>query len=903
MEWVMSSAPGILTTKIHIPPARPSLVARPRLTARLNEGSGRPLTLVSAPAGYGKTTLLSEWCATKRGRDTPLAWLSLDNEDNDPSRFLTYLLAALGTLRPGLGATALAALQSAHPAPINAILTSLIGDLSEMDRPFLLVLDDYHLITAHPVHEAAAFVLDHLPASMHVVILTRADPPLPLARLRARNQLTEIRSADLRFTTEEVATFVAQSLETRLSSRQIADLEQRTEGWIAGLQLAVLSLLEHRGEDVSDFIAAFTGSHRYIVDYLVDEVLDRQSPSARSFLLQTSILHRLSGPLVETLTGQADGQGMLEQLEQANLFLIPLDNERRWYRYHQLFSDVLQSRLRQSQPEQRPDLYLRAARWCEQEGMTSEAFEYALAAGDLNQAARLAEVCALTMLNRGELRTLSEWIAGLPEEVVRPRPRLCLAYARAVSLTVGTPSLVERYLQFVEETASAGAPPADVADLLGQVAAVRANIAVSLGDNNRAIGLCAQALQGLSESNTALRAYIALMQADASWTMGDGVLARRALEEAATLGWATGDVHMALTSVNYLARVLVAHGELRHARELYENALRSASEAGMLGLPAACAIHVGLGILLWEVNDEPAALQHLKEGMELAARADDTDSLIFGYATLARIYVSNGNNDQALQTMWKAEQVAHDSHMARDRYRVAARQASLRWAMGDIPEAKRWSQELTRNVEEYSRSSPLPPLSPLRVSEQITRARVLIAQSFFPEAMQVLAPLLGSLRAAGRNRAVIEVLALQAMAFQGQGNVHQATTSLAGALSLAEPEGFVRLFLDEGEPMRELLRHAGSQGLSPRYVARLLAAYPHHPGSPPAEGQPLIEPLSARELEVLRLLTDGRSNEEIAAELVLATGTVKKHVSNIFGKLNVRSRTQCVARARDLHLL
>jgi LuxR family maltose regulon positive regulatory protein len=907
---IKSSMPIVeIATKFYFPPARQSLVRRPRLVQRLDRGTHQPLVLISAPAGYGKTTLLSEWYAGP-GRDGPLAWLTLDPEDNDPIRFFTYFILALRRLKPGLGEMALSALQSPVPPAPRIILSGLINDLCEIPPPFVLVLDDYHVIEEIAIHQGITFLLDHLPSAMHLVLLTRADPPLPLARLRARNQICEIRTADLRFTPPEVEAFLNQEMKLGLSGDSIQQLELSTEGWIAGLQLAALSMQGR--SDIQAFISSFTGSYHYIADFLVEEVLDRQPAAVKDFLLKTCVLERMNAGLCDALTSPGSAQAMLEKLEHNNLFIIPLDDQQNWYRYHHLFADLLQNRLWREHPELVPDLYKRAADWSSQNSLVPEAIKYAMAGTDFDQASVLLERQIPQMQRSGELKTLAGWLGRLPDDLLRQRPYLSIAYAWALAYSSGAPDKVEHLLQNASQVIGTRSPSAEARDLLGQIACIRANVAVFLGDNPLAIQLCAQAESMLAEENTSLRSYTALMEGDAYWMMGDGESAQRALDVAIRLSRNDNDLQTALTALNYQARLMVAHGKLRQAKGIYEEALQFANAAGGAQWPACGVILVGLGMLHWEQNDPGPALDCLTKGLQLAIQADDIDSLLFGYTALARVYRACGEVNQANRMLENAGRLTQETKLARDRYRVAARQAGIMLESGNLQEALQWSEELTRCVAEYSQHSASAELSPMRIADQIMQARIKLAQGMPGIAEQILSVLLPPLEASGRWRSVIEALALQAMACQAQGEMELAIRFLTRALQIAAPEGFVRLLVDEGKPVELLLHRIRAQSASMQaYVVRLLKAFEPLTLQPEVyETRPetlsqsqLIEPLSERELEVLGLVSQGYSNQDIARQLVIAVGTVKRHTANIFTKLDVRNRTEAVARARQLNLL
>jgi LuxR family maltose regulon positive regulatory protein len=892
----------LLTTKLYIPPIRPELVPRPHLIERLNEGLHRKLTLISAPAGFGKTTLLSEWVADC---GWPVAWISLDEGDNDLTRFLAYLIAALQSVDGNIGQGLLAALQSPGAVNVEAVLTTLLNEIADLPDSFILILDDYHLIEAQPIHQALTFLLDHLhplPGGMHLVIATRVDPPLPLARLRSRGQLTELRTADLRFTPDEAAAFLNQVMGLGLSAEDVAVLEVRTEGWIVGLHMAALSMQGRDKEHIAGFVASFTGSHRYSLDYLTGEVLLQQPESVQTFLLRTSILDRLTGSLCDAVTGQSDGQTMLKLLEAANLFIVPLDDERRWYRYHHLFANLLRRQLSKTQPDLLPALHLQASDWYGKTGLVGEAVSHALAAEDVERAARLVERRALAMIFLGELTTLVGLLDALPDEVVRSRPWLCIAHAWAL-VFAGLLDGVELRLEGAEtaldrfgDARRAEGPVLSTVEgrhIAGHISAIRAYVAALRGDMSRAAELTREALEQLPEEDLAVRGLSAgLLGSVLRWS-GDLVAAAQALANAIAITQAASDSHTTVEALNNLAAVQLAQGQLHKTVATCQDALLLAGEYVKRGgrpLPSAGSGYYLMSQVLREWNDLEAALRHAREGIELCEQWGWSEGLAFGYRRLARALQAIGDIDGAHEAIQKARQAASDlspwfgAHMA-------AHQARLWMAQGNLTAASRW-------VRESGLSADDEPDHQYMVEYSIL-VRVLIAQGKLDEALGLLARLLEMAEVAGAILVVIEILALQAMALQAQGKDVQALTALERALSLAEPEGYVRIFIDEGAPMAALLRTVASRGIALDYVGKLLAALGET--APPVT--PLAEPLSERELEVLRLLAAGLSNREIAAELFLAVGTVKKHTSNIYSKLNVSKRTRAVARARELGLL
>lgn len=892
----------LLTTKLHLPPARPAarLVPRPRLNARLDELP--PLTLISAPPGFGKTTLVSEWLASTHH---PAVWLSLDDDDNDPFRFFTYLVATLQTLKAEVGETSLALLRSPQPTALTAVLAALINDLAMFTTPFALVLDDYHVIAAHSIHEALTFLLDHLPPPMRVILIARADPPLPLARLRARDQLTELRADDLRFTPDEAAMFLHDVMHLNLTVADIAALEARTEGWVTGLQLAALSM---RGrDDVVGFISAFSGSHRHILDYLAEEVLRRQPEDILLFLLQTSILDPLSGPLCDTVvgqvTGQAGSQAMLESLERANLFIIPLDEERRWYRYHHLFAEVLRHHLQQTHPERISELHHRASVWYEAGGFVAEAVDHALAAHEAGRAAQLIEQAAQEFLGRGEVTTLQQWLQSLPEDAVRARPRLSVTYAWVMALQ-GQAQPLENWLEAAEQGLTDEASTQSEG-LRGEVTALRALVALNQQDLPRVITLCEQALQRLPAESAWSRGFIAFNLANAYKLSGNLTEAMRTFAEAIALGQAANNRLLTFFSLTSLADLQETRGQLHNAAATLRQAQQLTTDRAGRATPLASFALFGLSKLSREWNDLETADHYLQQAMELGHQVGFglEGLLIDCLITLTLVRRGQGDVSGAQAAIQEAAQRAQAWNRPEVIVRVGAFEARLWLAQGQVEPALRWAQAAGLRVD--------GELTDWLEIEYATLARVLAAQGKPGEALHVLERVRQQAEAAGHIGRTIEALALEALTYQALNDM-AAMTTLERALSLAEPEGYTRIFLDEGGPMRRLISDLRLKigNLQWRaYADKLLVAFgpsvtlPTPTGHPQFRIQNLVEPLSDRELEVLRLVAAGYSNPEIAEKLIVSTGTIKTHVNNIYRKLEVKNRTQAAARARELGLL
>ncbi len=910
LRGVVMAGP-LLETKLHVPRWRRSLVARPRLSERLSRGAESALTLLSAPAGFGKTTVLAEWLAAAPANGRSVAWLSLDQRDNDPALFWTYLVAALKTAAPGEGAGALSLLQPPQP-PDEAGLVALLNDLDAISDDVVLVLDDYHVIDARDVQDGMAFLLEHLPPQIHLVIASRTDPSLPLARLRARGELAEMRAADLRFTPGEAAAYLNGVMGLALTAADVAALEGRTEGWIAALQLAALSLQGR--EDVAAFIDGFAGDDRYIVDFLAEEVLQRQPGPVQHFLLQTSILDRLSGPLCDAVTGQDGGRAMLAALERGNLFLVPLDDRRRWYRYHQLFADVLHARLLDEQPDDVPDLHRRASAWHEQNGEPSEAIRHALAAADFDRAADLVELAIPAMLRSRQETAVLGWLKLLPDEVVRIRPVLNVGFAGAL-LAGGEFEGVEARLRDAEQwldratgiRQGSHAPAAEmvVVDdaefrrLPAEIELYRAAQALVRGDGPGTVRHARQALE-LSPADDHLgRASAAALTGLASWASGD--------LEAGHLGYAecmaglrrAGHIADTFGCAIALADIRRTQGRLGEAMRTYEQALQRAPQQDGPVLRGTADMYVGMSEVYRERDDLPAAMQQLLRSQDLGEHTGLPQNRYRWRVAMARIREAEGDLGGALDLLNEAERLYVGDFFPNVRP-VPALKARVRVARGELGEALGWARERGLSVAD--------DLSYLREFEHITLARVLLAryaeehaERSIQEATRLLERLLRAAEEGQRTGSVIEILVLQALAHQARDDIPAALASLRRALTLAEPESYVRIFADEGPPLASLLRAAAKQRIAPGYVRRLLGAVNKTQDSAPAS-QGLIEPLSERELEVLRLLGTDLRGPEIARELIVSLNTVRTHTKNIYAKLGVNNRRAAVRRARELDL-
>lgn len=875
---------NILQTKLYMPRIRPSLVPRPHLITKLNGGLHRKLTLLSAPAGFGKTTLVSEWIA---GCDQPFAWLSLDKSDSDLIHFLTYLIAALQTHRSSLGHKAAGMLALPQPPPAESILTTLINEIVTVQDEFALVLDDYDVLNAPLIDRAVDFLLQHLPKQMHLVITTRQDPNLSLSQLRARGLLTELRTADLRFTVEETAVFLQKVTGLTFSAHEIAVLERRTEGWIAGLQLAAVSM---RGQnDVHEFIETFAGDARYIADYLVDEVLQHQPEHIRSFLIQTSILERLSGSLCDAVTNQSEGELLLERLELSNLFITPLDNKRQWYRYHRLFAEMLQTRLKNEvERASVAALHERASVWFEANGFLSEAIEHALATPNYERAARLVEQIAdQAMYRTGEAAALARWLNELPDSVAIARPGLLLIQGW-MALWMTRPDAVDECLD---------ALPRDSlpTNLMGQVATLRAQVAGQRGDVEETISHAASALTLLGAEERRLRGLALSALGNAYRDKGQVRLAAEVFQEAAAVFQAAELIIPSLIALTRQGQLLQLQGQLPQALTIYEQAIHLASDHQAGQLPAAGGLYIGLGELYWEWHDLAQAARMVQKGIVLCRQwSGFADETIMGLLTLAGIRQTRGEYGKGLDAVREAQAVVDTFQMSSWQPLVKMQRAHILLAQGNLAAAK---AQLPDELEH------LPRLQQER--RQIALARLRLAQGRPDTALALLIPWMASAELEGRIAPLIEMLVIGALAYRQQTLLQKALTLLQQAVEMAEPSGFIRPFISKDETMLSLLHQLARRatGHTLTYIGQLLAASQIQPPPPPPPGvEPLREPLTERQLEVLQLMAAGLSNQEIAETLVIAVSTVKRHINHLYGKLAVKNRLQAVERARALQL-
>lgn len=876
----------ILATKLYVPRPRPKVVTRPRLIERLNEGLHHKLTLISAPAGFGKTTLISEWVADCQ---RPVAWLSLDEADSDPTRFLSYLIAVLQTIVVNIGERAKGALQAPQPLSTETVLTSLLNEVAAISDNFIVVLDDYHLVDSEQIDHALEFLIERLPPQMHLVIATREDPDLPLARLRARDQVTELRAADLRLTFSEAAEFLNQTMGLNLSGENIIALETRTEGWVAGLQLAAISMQVQK--DASNFIQSFTGSHHFVMDYLVEEVLGQQPDLVQRFLLHTSILDRLCGPLCDDLLLDPvpSGQATLEYLEHANLFLIPLDNERRWYRYHHLFADLLRQRLHQSLVDV-TELHNRASQWYEDHGLPVEAFHHATCANDIERAERLIEGEGMPLQFRGAGAPILNWLKSLPRATLDARPSLWVTYASTL-LFGGRHTAVEQTLKAAEAALTAapqGIEKEDKSkDLVGRIASMRATLAVIDHDVETIISQSQRALEYLHPANLPVRTATTWTLGYAYQLQGDRAAASQAYNEVIDISKSYGNSIYTIAAILNLGQIQEADNQLPLATGTYTRVLELAGDPPQR---MASEAFLGLARIYYEWNDLDRAQEQGRQCLQLTQQMETISTSASYSIFLARLRLAQGDIVSAVATLEEAEEFVRRNNFMFMLPEVATIQVLTLLRQGNLTAAA-----------DLAKTHKLP----------ISQARVFLAQGESSAALAVLEPWLNQVDAKGWSDERLKVKLLQAVAHHAQGDKEEALQVLSEVLKLAKPGGFIRIFVDEGLPMFRLLSEAAGQGLMPDYIGKLLAGFKverqgsasksHHVA--PVSSQSLIEPLSERELEVLRLLGTELSGPEIARRLIVSLSTMRTHTQNIYSKLGVNNRRAAVRRAQELNLL
>jgi LuxR family transcriptional regulator, maltose regulon positive regulatory protein len=898
-EYPSALEPGrlLLRTKFYAPPKRGDQIARPRLLELMNSGLDKALILVSAPAGYGKTTLVSSWLNAIK---LPSAWLSLDGGDNDPMRLFQYLLGTLVPLVPGIEADLFGMLQAVPPVPFDTMINCLVNGLVANFSPLVLVLDDFHVIHSEITLKIFSYLLEHLPPQMHLVIITRTDPPLPLSRLRVRNQLLDIRADRLRFTQAETAAFLNDAMGLTLTAGDLAAMETRTEGWIAGLQLAALSM--QGCKDIHGFVSAFTGSHHYVMDYLAEEVLKLQPKEVTYFLLLTSILDCLCGPLCEAVagpdaTGPVDGQAMLEALEEMNLFVLPLDDQRHWYRYHHLFTDVLRKRLEQQFPGLLPELHRRASIWYEQNAFLAESIQESLSAGDKDRAARLIEQNGCLLLISGEVTTLLNW-ANAIEFQSEAHPWLAIQKAWALALT-GDLDRVEPTLAAPEKLLSPLEPTVEVRTMRGTIAAARAHLANSRGDTQSAAEFARDALGQLpdcSEISQSIRSVATSILGDASWINGNLEEASRAYAEAVRIGREAGNLHMVIIANSNLGDILLEQGQLGQAAETYIRALQLAVRPDGQRSPLAGKLYAGMGRIAYARDQLGDADKYIHQCIDLCRQWGDIELQAIANAMLARLEHIRGNAEAAREAIRRAEQLAGERPLSPRRSIQLDEELARFWlAQGNLGKLSQRVQKSSQAVEDR--------IPYQREPEYVIWLRELLARNDGKTAMPLSERLLEQAESAGRMSLVLEILILQALAFQRKKDSEHAQTALERALALAQAEGYVRPFLEEGDAMTRLLCQVQTSQVGSGYAAELLARIGQSKGMTQPSMQLLTEPLTAREVEVLRLIEAGCSNQDIAGRLVISIPTVKRHISNIYSKLDAKSRTQAVAIGKELKIL
>ena len=865
---------SFLQTKLIAPQTISSRVKRPKLEAQLTKvlAPNYTLAIICAPAGFGKTTLVSNWLLTQKH---PSAWLSLDEGDNEPLRFWSYVLATINKLQENIATEAQETLETSQDYKVT--LTVLLNSLATLESPAILVLDDYHLISNEQLHKGIRFLLEHLPKQLKLIFTSRSEPPLPLGRLRVRQQLLELGMPELSFTINEATDFLNNVMSLNLSNKDIEALAKRTEGWVASLQLAALSL--QREKNPQDFIDAFTGSDKYILDYLAQEVLARQDSQMQEFLLQTSVLKCLIGPLCKFVTGFNNADELLLQASQENLFLVPLDNSRKWFRYHHLFAEFLQQRLRESRPELFPELNSRASSWFEDQGFIDNAVQHVLLGGDMEHAVELLETHSKHMLwKRDERPTLKYWLDSLPQEVIRASPRLCLDYAWLYFVGPESESWLqdaERLLVNLEST--------QATLMRGEVAILHSEKAVDKGNISLALNLLEQATELLPNNETYMRGFAMQSKGYALVVKGAVAEAEKVLNKANELCSSAGNIVGEIGALTDLAEVYKLQGHLNKAKRTLQKTLGIASQNRTEYFYVSCVTLVGLAGILYEQNHLDEALKYAQEGLKFAQKASYSKAEVNACFILAKLFQAWGNTEESNQQIQLITNKIQDDWRGK---RIEAHCMYLRLIQGHITIASQWANELTGNNHH---EQVLLVVARIRLAEGNIKASLLHLEHLLSDAEQ-----------GGRKGRMIEIYALQALALAKQENDEQALKALQNALTLAENEEYIRVFVDEGDPMCKLLQKALAHGITPTYTSILLKAFA---STDVTQKSSLSSLLTQRELEILTLIANGFSNKDIAKKLIRSLGTIKVHTSNIYSKLGTKNRTEAVARARELDLL
>ena len=881
----------ILLSKLYVPKIRTELVTRPRLLDKLNEGLSGKLTIVSSPAGFGKTTLLSQWV---KSTTLPVGWVSLDEGDNDLTLFLAYLVAALQQVYDGVDDTAISLLRSPQPGVVNAALVVLLNQIERFPDKFLLVLDDYHLIDSKKVHQAMDFIISHLPIHMHLILVTRADPPLHLARYRGQGQLTELRMGDLRFSQDETLEFFAKFFKGEITVKDILRLYTCTEGWITGLQMATVSMQGRN--DISEFVNSFSGSHRYILDYLFEEALKQQPEEVHTFLFQTSILERLNGSLCNAVAGREDSQEILDRLEKANLFIIPLDEERCWFRYHRLFSDLLRVRLEQTYETQVANLHVKASHWYEQNGFASAAIDHALLAEDFKRAMGMMEEAAEETLMRSEISTFLSWVNKLPQSLITEHAYLNFLVAWGQMLMGHNFDYILEMVEKIEDTTGW---------LVGRKETLQAFIALSQADMNKSRVHASRALELLNKND----AYFWIISL---WIDGVSRAAKQNLDEAGKaykelfeMFREQGSTMLTVMTASQLARIQVRQGKLMEAEATFMEALEASRDRQGNLLPIAGEAMMGLGELFLEMNELDKANDYLLEGIEYTRHWRDVAAMD-GYISLALVQQAQGKEEDAQNAIDKAMELAlkYDATDIDDRM-VELWQARLWVAQRKLDLVAEWAENLPwERIEDFENIKTLDEIKyHLAIRESVVLTRLKYLQGQYAGALKWLERQLPIFQDLGRVISVTELHLLKALVHDGMGEKGLAIAELKAALGIAEEAGFFRVFLDQGLALQPLLQRAKSQNIHPEYVDRVLYAFDGSVPLEKGEPKPIVDPLSERELDVLRLLRTNLTTPEIADEMVIGVNTVRSHIKNIYSKLAAHKRSEAVSRAKDLGLL